>query len=401
MRRTPLAILLILLAASSGWAAQADTPPVERFLVEGRLEAGRERLSEHLADHPDAAEARYALGVVELLQAVERLGQGLHRYGLRAQSPELPFVRLPIPENRDPDRVTYGAFRELLDRFREDLGRAAKTLAKVGDADVKLRIPVGAIRLDLDGDGEAAESERLWKLFTTVAWRAAKLSDKQKAFPIGFDRADVQWMIGYTHLLRAMVETWLAYDTRAFFRQTAPMVFAGAPQSRVELRADEYDGIANTIAAIHLMRFEPSEPERLSAARKHLLAMVERSRRCWKAALAETDDDREWIPNAEQTSLTPLEVTGERIEAWRRFLDEAEAVLRGKKLLPHWRVPGERGINLKRAFEEPRRFDLVMWAHGAAAAPYVAKGPVISEEMARQLTAAFQGRFLAFAVWFQ
>jgi len=82
-------------------------------------------------------------------------------------------------------------------------------------------------------------------------------------------------------------------------------------------------------------------------------------------------------------------------------LDEAEAVLNGQKLLPHWRVKDGRGINLKEVFEEPSTFDLVLWVHGAAALPYLEKGPLVTQETARSLSGAFQGRFLAFAVWFQ
>ena len=55
---------------------------------------------------------------------MERLGQGLHRYGLRARSPDVAFVRLPIPENPGPERLTCGAFRELLDRFGAELAKA-------------------------------------------------------------------------------------------------------------------------------------------------------------------------------------------------------------------------------------------------------------------------------------
>jgi hypothetical protein len=205
-----------------------------------------------------------------------------------------------------------------------------------------------------------------------------------------------------------MVDAWLAYDTEAFFAQTAPFFFSGVPSPYATLGTRsqnrglfDADQIADAIAAIHLVHFEPVEPQRMADARKHLMTMIEHSRLCWKHALAETDDDREWIPNACQTSLTPLTVNEQRIDAWKQFLDEAELVLRGKKLLPHWRVKDGRGINLKRVFQEPRTFDLVLWAHGAATVPYLEEGPLVTRQTANSLNAAFQGRFLAFAVWFQ
>lgn len=399
-----------LVVSVTSLASASDAPSatlVEGYLIEGRLGEGTEVLIARLKEHPTDSQARYGLGVVRLLQAVENFAHNLHRYGLRPNSPQLPFVRLPVPRNPNPEQLSYGKWRTLLQKFHDDLDRAATALAEVNDPDVKLRLPVGMIRLDLDGDGRATSEETFWKVFTTVAWRAAKLSDEQKEFPIGFDAADVHWMIGYTHLLRAMLDAWLAYDTEVFFGQTAHFFFEGAsaPYDGLGARAGndsfDVDQIADAIAAIHLVHFEVAEPQRLSRAREHLLAMINQSRRCWECALAETDDDREWIPNAKQTSLTPLVVNAERIVAWKRFLDEAEAVLQGERLLPHWRVKDGRGINLKRVFEQPRTFDLVLWAHGAAAIPYLEEGELVTSETARSLNGAFQGRFLAFAVWFQ
>jgi hypothetical protein len=399
-----------ILMAAVTHAADVSTPSlVEGYLSEGRLAPAAKALVARISEDPSDAEAQYGLGIVRLLQAVEGLAQNLHRYGLRSTSPQLPFVRLPVPENPNPEELTYGKWRGVLEQFNGDLNRAAAALAKVDDPHVKLRLPVGMIRLDLDGDGTAGPDETFWRVFTRVAWRAAKLSDDQKRFPIGFDAADVHWMIGYTHLLRAMTEAWLAYDTEGFFRQTAHLFFAGVESPYQQLGVGRsnrgfsfnMDQIADAVAAIHLAHFEPADPRRLSLAREHLLAMIEQSRLCWKHALAETDDDREWIPNAKQTSLTPLTVNDERIAAWKRFLDEADAVLQGDKLLPHWRVKDGRGINLKRVFEEPRTFDLVLWVHGAAAVPYLEDGELVTAETARSLNAAFQGRFLAFAVWFQ
>ncbi len=403
-----LCFALSVLSSSVGQGA--DTPSatlVEKYLKEGRVAEGAQALAARTDEHPSDGQARYGLGVLRLLQAVENLAQNLYVYGLKPNSPQLPFVRLPVPANAKPEQLDYEKWRAVLQQFYDDLDRAASALTQVNDPDVRLRLPVGSIRLDLDGDGITGDNETFWKVFTTVAWRAAKLSDEQKEFRVGFDAADVHWMIGYTHLLRAMIEAWLAHDTEDFYDQTAHFFFSGAGSpygtlgSRQDNRGFNVDEIADAIAAIHLVHFRVADPQRMSRARGHLLAMVEQSRQCWECALAETDDDREWIPNAQQTSLTPLTVDEQRIVAWKQFLDEAEAVLQGRKLLPHWRVRDGRGINLKRVFEEPRTFDLVLWAHGAAAVPFLEEGQLVTAETARSLNGAFQGRFLAFAVWFQ
>ncbi|MEX2120702.1 MAG: hypothetical protein WD847_14005 [Pirellulales bacterium] len=388
-------------------AQGGEAPLLEKYLIEGKLAEGHQALSARLAERGDDAQARFGLGVLEILQAVERLAQSLHEYGLRSESPNLPFVRLPVPKNPEPAKITYEAWRGVFQQLIDDLSRAQETLAKVDDDDVKLPIRVGLVRLDLDGDGKAGDDETFWRVFTAVAWRAAKLDNKQQEFRIGFDKADVHWMIGYTYLLRALAEGYLAHDTEQFFNGTAHLFFAGAesPYAGIGSGSDQgqqipVDSIAEAVLAIHLFSFEPAEPQRLQRAHGHLLSMIDQSRKCWHHAMRETDDDREWIPNARQTSLTPLTVTPQRVQSWKRFLDEAEAILQGEKLVPHWRIR-ERGVNLRRVFHEPTTFDLVKWVHGAAAVPYLEDGPRTDRQTWRQLSAAFEGRFLAFAVWFQ
>ena len=57
-------------------------------------------------------------------------------------------------------------------------------------------------------------------------------------------------------------------------------------------------------------------------------------------------------------------------------LDDAEAVLEGRKLVPYWRFT--KGINLKRVFTEPKPFDLVLWLAGPGVRPYLEAGEMIS-----------------------
>jgi hypothetical protein len=344
--------------------------------------------------------------MVRLMTAVEHLAQNLHRYGLRISAPDLPVLRLPVPENPHPEKFTYTDSRAMLQQFIDDLEAAADILAEVHDPQVKLLVPVGLIRLDLDGDGTAAESESFWTILQKINPRVGSLDAENQRSDIGFDAGDVPWMIGYTHVLRAMMEAWLAQDYEHFHNLLAPHLFAGAPGSELELksqdRADFFDAdsVADAIAAIHLTSFELAEPERMPRVRQHLIKMVACSRRSWELILEETDDEREWIPNSKQSSVLGLSVSEAQIETWQQVLNQIDAALDGKLLIPHWRLPVGTGINLKRVFEEPRGFDLVMWVHGAAAIPYAEQGEVATQRTAQTLTAAFGGQFFLFAVWF-
>ncbi len=90
-----------------------------------------------------------------------------------------------------------------------------------------------------------------------------------------------------------------------------------------------------------------------------------------------------------------------------------EDLLEGRKLIPFWRdydqtlfgtrgdVPATgRGVNMKRFFEEPTRFDLVLLVQGTAALPYLEQGDLSRPETWNNLTRVFQGQFFGFAIWF-
>ena len=158
--------------------------------------------------------------------------------------------------------------------------------------------------------------------------------------------------------------------------------------------------IADVIAFVHMIRLPVKEPQRMESALKHIQAMLDQSRRSWDLIMAETDDDHEWIPNPKQKGAIPnVTVTEQMVATWREFLDEADALLAGKRLAPFWRSQ-ELGVNLHRVFTEPRPFDLVLWVQGSAATPYLEKGEFTRHEVWDRLLRVFEGEFVGFALWF-
>ena len=391
--------------------ARADGPPrAEQYLLEGRLAEGETGLIGELNKNPKDAQARFGLGAVQFVRAVERMVQSFHRFGLRRDPSggNIPFVRLPVPENKAPTPIRYADLRAIFEALVEDLRKAEATLAKVDDAAVKLSIHFGQVRLDFDGDGKAGEDETLWKLYARFSGQAGVTPEAARDFLITFDRGDVAWLRGYCHLLMAFGEFYLAHDGRELFERTAHLFFARPEtpfaflaEGRGEGRAD-FGQIADAIAVIHLLRLPVSEPKRTSAALEHLRAMLALSRESWKFYMAEDDDDHEWIPNPKQTGVIPgVKVTEEMVKGWTlTFLDEAEELLDGRKLVPFWRASNGRGVNLRRVFTEPREFDLVLWAQGTAAAPYLEQGELTTPEVWQRLQRIFRGEFLGFAIWF-
>jgi hypothetical protein len=298
----------------------------------------------------------------------------------------------------------------MIARFVERLVQAEATLAPIQDNALAWKLDLVAVRLDLNGDGQADPDETLWSVFQQFAVRRPPQAVPE-SFAIGLDSADVHWLRGYCHLLAALGEMVLAYDHESQFDHTAQLFFANpqTPYAAVLRRpADNDEGrgffddgrIFDAIAFIHLANFPLREPARLNKARDHLLAMVDASRNSWELIERETDNDREWIPGPGQTSVVEdVALNKEQLATWRRFLDEAEAVLSGKKLVPFWRGNTGRGVNLTKVFTEPKDFDLVLWVQGTAALPYLEDGELTSPQTWQEFQRVFQGRFVGFAIW--
>ena len=409
-----LIFMLVFLLGSGLRAADTSGDLIAGYLEDGKLADGRKALDAALASDPKNDSLRFQLGIAQFFGALEYLEQDWRRLGLHDSlfGELIPFLRLPVPHNQKPERVTNEAGRKVIADFVARLGEVSETLAKVGDnADMKVSLRPGLVRLDFDGDGKAGEDEVMWKVIARVVPGARFSGDDAKGFLVKLDLGDVRWLQGYCHLLSAIGEVVLAHDTERLFQYTAPVFFADADtpfdflkQRKGRARGfvgESLDDILDGIAFIHLLNFPVKEPQRMASALHHLQEVTKFSRQSWKAILAETDGDHEWIPNSKQTSvLGGAKVSEEMIQGWFGFLDEMDALLAGKKLLPFWRDAGGRGVNLRRVFTEPTTLDVILWIQGTGAAHYLEKGTITSSEFWATTNRIFRGEFLGFALWF-
>lgn len=388
-------------------AGLAQPRLIEPYLREGRLAQARMAVEQALERHAEVDELKFQLALVQFLQATEHLSQGMYRYGLSDSGLgiSLPFLRFPVEANPEPQPVTNLEVRELLARLRDELVATSATLSAIpDDSDVLVPLRFGRIRLDLDGDGRARPEETLWRLFDRL-YRGAELEEASAVrFGMRLDAGDARWLEGYCHLLAAVLETTLAYDTQRLFDHTGHLFFARAVSPFPFLRAGghELNTLRDGIAWIHLLDLPVQDAPRMTAALSHLESVLALSRRSWRCILAETDDNFEWIPNPRQRGVLPeSRVTPEMVRVWHQFLDEAEAILAGRLLLPFWReTEPRRGINLRRVFTQPARLDAVLWFQGTAAAPYLEAGPITPVEFWQRLSRTFEGNFRGWAAWF-
>ncbi|MEZ2329178.1 hypothetical protein AB6802_05605 [Mesorhizobium sp. RCC_202] len=405
-------ISLPLLSAASAAAPEAATALFEAKTVTQR-NAALAKLEAAATGDPASA---YAAGAGEFFTALESLASGLHRHGFESpQSFMLPLMRLPVPDNPNPEPLTYEEFRAILVAFRDRLEKSAATLGSVpAGADIGMVVDLTHAGIDLNEDGTIAPDESFAAIMATLSHGSIDTSDTAPSLTFRFDRADGHWLQGYAEFLMAQADFWLAHDFRSTFDGSFHMLFPRAklplqdilvpPPSEMgsNIFSSEWR-IADFISMVHLINWPVVEPERRKAARRELLEMIRLSREDWKAMRAETDNDREWLPGPQQKGVNPLtglEVSEEQVQAWLATLTMAEDLLEGRVLLPHFRITGK-GINMKRFFDEPKPFDLVLSITGPGIAPYLESGKILASEDFDQIQREFGGGgFLTFALWF-
>jgi hypothetical protein len=74
------------------------------------------------------------------------------------------------------------------------------------------------------------------------------------------------------------------------------------------------------------------QPERIQAARERILFGLDQSEKSRRLYLAETDDDREWVPNPRQKNHPlPLPVDAALYETWGGVVGDLKHIVQGKE----------------------------------------------------------------------
>lgn len=420
MKRTVWSFFYATVFSLWATAGHGQTPPpnLQKSLDDGQATLASQVYAELLKGQTADDSLRFQTAAAQVLAGTEGLAQAWYKFGLRSSFEEVvPFLRMPVPRNPAPEPLSYEDTREALRRFQARLDLAANTLSAIKD-DSTMNVPLelGNIRLRITTTAGDPDSDfiRFWDVFARTMPPGRMSPGLATNMTIHFDVGDARWLEGYCHLLSAMIDVWLAYDTQDLFNHTAHLFFAApvtpygflqntnAPGSPGGYENPvDYDNIVDVITVVHLIHFKLEDAQRMRSARNHLLQVISLSRRSWDDILAETDNDHEWIPNPNQDgALTGLKVTPEMIHTWKQFLDESESLLNGKTLAPFWRNAPGKGVNLSKAFTQPTDFDLVLWFQGTGASPYLEDGQITDKKFWSTLSQVFRGQFLFYAVWF-
>jgi hypothetical protein len=347
MRPTWIALLLVPLAATacdkngaarpnpSGrpTATSAEQPAIDA-LVRGDFAAAGSAADRVLARSPDAARAAAVRAVARYQSAgVALLARGESLEG--------------IMEGGDAARIDRD-IRAALAAFDRELVKVDADLA-IAEADPTFAIEVclACWRYDWTGDKEINErDERMLEIEYDSRGAELEENDPRRRPTFRLDHGDVIWARAMISFQRMLVHLGMAYRWSAL----------------ASLRGD-----------LQVLRIPLDSADEVKRAGELALAALDHAERCRQAYLAETDDDREWVPNPTQKNHpVPLEVDAALYETWGGALSDLRGLVRGETglplgelvaLVPEYHGPTNLGyVDVGRVFSAPR--DVVIDVRG-------------------------------------
>ena len=392
MRRIGLGVLLASALALPAFAQGATSTEIAT--------RGIGPVADRLAALPSPSpEDRFALAGLRFLGAVERALQMRWRKGMSADATDLPIFRLEIAENPAPEPFAAADVPALLVALDADMAAARAALDGLEGVDFGLEIRLGDLWFDVNGNSARDPAEDMLAVAGLTLGRGGpEMAD----VVVRFDTADAAWLEAYTHLLQGFASLALAFDpapaiARVLDGQAQMRALQGAtpPENALDqMFGRQVDRLAMVVFALQ----QQPDPALTRAARDHLLAMVAANRRFWALVQAEDDNRAEWVPNDRQTSALGIDMPPGTGAAWQAVLADAEALLTGERLIPHWRLGPGAGINLARMLQDPAPVDIPAWAQGSGILPWAETGPRVSPEAWRAFTLLVGGDSILFAV---
>lgn len=346
----------------------------------------------------------FASAGLRFLGGVEAALQIRWQTGVRADWSELPILRLPIPENPDARPFAPQDFIDLLTGLEASMAASRTALAALGDKPFALDIAMSDLWFDINMNGTRDAGEDVSSVAGLTLGGAGRIASVDVIDPtVRFDTADAAWLSAYTNFLSGFTNLALAYDPAPAIQRvldSEEKIYAlwgdTPPTNALDMM---FGRQADRVAmALHALAQTP-DPTLTRKAHAHFLAMITENRRFWALVNLESDNDREWVPNDRQTSALGIIMPPGTAERWQAVLADAEKLLTGELLIPHWRFGAEAGINMKKMFENPVPVDLITWVQGEGLLPFAEKGTRASLFAWNEFTRIVEGDAMLFALF--
>jgi hypothetical protein len=325
--RVMLSALIVLVGARAGAAPSAAVAALQAGRFEDATREAAAAIARNGGDasaHLVAAISRYKAAAHQLSADLRALMVGLERGGVNH---------------------AYGRFA--LDNFEKELVLVDADLAAAArDPKVSLDLCLACWKIDWNGDGRVNRGdELLFQIEQDAAGAPIPDDDPRRKPTFRFDVGDVYWARAMLAFQDALVNV-----VRAFRWADLDPWLAKKDETR-------------KVMIIHL-----EDKKRIALARARLLDGLGYADRARQEYLAETDDEREWVPNPRQKSHPlPLPVDEQLYRTWegvtgdlRRLVASQEglAVSALHKLADQEGNPPRGFLDLGRMLSDPK--DLVL-----------------------------------------
>ncbi len=258
----------------------SDSAPAVQALQAARFAEAEQHAAAALQLDPRNSQA----AAVRAIAGYQRAGHELVR--------EIGAV---IEEAEDAKFFDHEAGRAAWQTFIDRLDAVDRDLAVVAaDPGFALELCIACWEHDWNRNGEVDDRDRkLFEIEYDGVGGEIPEGDARRRPTFRFDVGDAEWARAMLSYQRAGVELILAYR----WSQLDKLLRGGGDEPRL---------------VIPLL-----DAGRVKRARKHILAGADHADRCREAYLAETDDDREWVPNPRQKNHPiPLAVDAELYATW-------------------------------------------------------------------------------------
>lgn len=342
MSRVPSTVLALVLLSSGCATTQHEAlrarrldaaAPAVKALQEARFEDALRESASVLEQDDGNATAHAVWAVAELRQTLHdlvsdgfTLVMGLAGSGFMHQG--IVSTRLIDLTLTDADRRMEG--------IEAHLAKAAK------DPDFSLDLCLACWKVDWNRNGEIDSRDlRMLQVEYDAQSQPIPEGDPRRTPTFHFDAADVSWLRAMVNFQRALINGVLAYDV-------------GSALESILGQGHEPKSIV-----IHLR-----DRSRVQRARELILAGLEQSAREREQVLAETDDDREWLPNPRQKNHPlPFPVDEALFQTWEGVLSDLRGLMRSEQGLSveelaqlgehQWTHPPKGFIDVGKLLSEP------------------------------------------------
>jgi hypothetical protein len=238
--------------------------------------------------------------------------------------------------------------RQALEKTEASLAEIDKDLAVVAaDPNFALELCLACWERDWNHNGRIDDGDKhLLEIEFDRSGESLPDGDARRRPTYRFDVGDAIWARAMLSFQRGLINMVLAYSWAE--ANTLMRSFFGSPP---------------------LIRIKLDDKKRMHTARDLFLQALDYSDQCRAAYLAETDNDREWVPSPRQTSYAaPLPVDEALYKTWEGVVRDLRMMLLGKEGLPlaliaeidrnNWPRAPAGFVNIGKIFSEPSDINL-------------------------------------------